>query len=71
MENLGENFNVLTWRKFYCKYFHCLVSFTPDQLKIVSGRAANIEKVERQFNFIEATINTTSSCQPSHVISNA
>ncbi|XP_065645686.1 uncharacterized protein LOC136076144 [Hydra vulgaris] len=71
MSNHGENLNVLTVRKFYGKYFHCLVTYTPDQLRIISGRAANTEKEERQFNFIKTTTNTTSNLHPSHIISNA
>ena len=71
MENLGENLNVLTMRKFYGKYFHCLVTESPDQLRIVYGRTANTEKEERQFNFIKTTTNTTSNRQANHVISNA
>ena len=58
MKNLGENFNVLTMQKFYGQYFHCLVSHTPDQLRIV----ANTEKVGRQFNFIKTTTKTL-NCQ--------
>ena len=71
MENLREHLNVLTMPKFYDKYFHCLVLHTSDQLRIVTGRAVNTEKVERQLNFIKTITNATSNCQPSHVILNA
>ena len=71
MKKLGENLNALTMQKCFDKYFHCLISHTPDQLRIVSGIAANTEKVERDLNFIKAITNTTSNCQPSRAFSNA
>ena len=44
---------------------------TPDQLRIISGRSANTEKEERQFNFIKSITNLTSNRHPANVISNA
>ena len=65
IENLGENFNVLIMRKFYGKYGNiCLVSHTLDLLRIVSDKAANTEKENRQINFIKTTTNATSNHQP-------
>ena len=71
MEKLRENCNVLRMQKCFDKYFNCLISHTPDQLRIDSGIAANTEKVERDLNFIKAIKNATSNCQPSRAFSNA
>ena len=51
MKSLGEKWNVLTMRVCFGKYFHYLISHTPDQSRTVSGRAA------------KATTQITSICQ--------
>ena len=60
-----------TERKLYGGYFHNLMCHSPDQLRIVSGRASNTEKEEATFNTIKTDTKLASNHHSDNVIINA
>ena len=65
-----ENIKSMTYRKFYGKYYHGLITHAPFKYRLVSGSAWNAEDEERVFNKIKQITANTSSNHPGHIIGN-
>ena len=50
---------ILTSRKFYGRYWHSLTAHAAKQTRIISGRSANTEEEERQFNTLQGVTKLT------------
>ena len=61
----------LTERKLFGQYFHSITMHAAEQLRILSGSAANAEEEERTFNYLKKISSGTSNHHPDHVISNS
>ena len=68
---IGSKPKKLIYNRMYGKYYHSLIHHSPNQLRIISGRAANTEKEESTFNTIKTITNNTSTRHPEHIINNA
>ena len=60
-----------TERKFFGSYYHSLISHSPQQYRLFSGRSINAEKEEATFQHLKTSAKLTSNHHPANVISNA
>jgi len=58
---------ILTTRKFYGRYWHSLTAHAAKQNRIISGKSANTEEEERQFNTLQGVTKLTNR-RPGDVI---
>ena len=58
---------ILTSRKFYGRYWHSSTAHAAKQSRIISGRSANTEEEERQFNSLQGITKLTNR-RPSDII---
>ena len=65
-----KNIKSMTYRKFYGKYYHGLITHAPLQYRLISGSVSNAEDEERVFNKIKMITANTSSNHPGHIIGN-
>ena len=65
-----KNSKSMTYRKFYGKYYHGLITHAPFQYRLVSGSASNAEDKKRVFNKIKRITANTSSNHQGHIIGN-
>ena len=69
--NIRPKLKSLTERKLFGTYCHGLICQAPTQYRILSGRAANIEKEEAFFTGIKTDTKLTSNYDPENLEKNA
>ena len=69
--NFEKNIKSMSVRKYFCKYYHAIISHASDHYKIINGHSSNTESDERYFHTIKDISNNTSNHHPDNIISNA